>query len=91
MTRDPALDWLLADAKSQGLTISEYERRYGVILDDLSLRKPSAASNVIRRHEIPAGLMTDGDIVMAEEKARRRNATQSACVADPWASLPGPG
>ena len=72
MTLDPALEWLLADAKSQGLTVSEYEERYGVILERGGTR-PSPAEWRIRKHEIAAGLVTDGDLALAASKARRRS------------------
>ena len=29
---DPAIDWLLADARRQGLSVREYEKKYGIIL-----------------------------------------------------------
>ena len=75
MTSDPALAWLLEDAKSQGLTVSEYEERYGVILEREGplTRTPGRR---FRRHEIAAGLMADGDIVMAEKRARRLEAAR---------------
>jgi len=73
MTPDPALEWLLADAKSQGLTVSEYERRYGVILQAPNPRTPYAAEHAIRDNEIVAGLMTDDDVSLAAEKSRLRS------------------
>ncbi len=76
MTHDPALEWLLADAKSQGLTLSEYERRYGVILSEPTASRPSPAALRIRRNEISAGLATDDEVDLANEKARRRADTR---------------
>lgn len=86
---DPALEWFLADAKSQGLTISEYERRYAVILTAPRSTIPYAAEARIRAHEIPAGLMTDGEVSVATDQARRRS-TRS-CATDPSAIRPGLG
>ena len=73
MTPDPALAWLIEDAKSQGLTFSEYERRYGIILEMPRSSPPAPAELMIRRHEIAAGLVTDGDVALAASKARRRS------------------
>lgn len=71
MTADPALDWFLEDAKRQGLTLSEYERRYGVILIETGAR-PSAAAWAIRAHEVSGGSMTDDDLSLARHKEKRR-------------------
>lgn len=73
MALDPALEWLLADAKSLGLTVSEYERRFGVILTAPNSTIPYAAEHRIRRNEIPSGLMTEGDLVVSESRASRRS------------------
>lgn len=73
MALDPALEWLLADAKSLGLTVSEYEERFGVILEAPNQNIPYPAEHAIRRHEVPAGLVTDGDIAVSTSKARRRS------------------
>lgn len=72
MTLDPALEWLLADAKSLGLTVSEYERRFGVILEAPNQNIPYPAEHRVRRYEIPAGLATDGDLAVSEVRAKRR-------------------
>jgi hypothetical protein len=67
--RDAALDFFLADAKAQGLSLAEYERKYGVILEG---PLPPAAKHRIQRHETPGGLMNDGDFARAIHKERRR-------------------
>jgi hypothetical protein len=71
MTADPALEWFLEDAKSQGLTHAEYERRYGVILVPDGDR-PSPAAARIRRHEVLAGSMTPDDLGRAAHNEKRR-------------------
>ena len=77
MAPDPALEWLLADQESSGLTISEYERQYGVILENADGPLTSRPGRRARRHEITAGLMTDGDIALAERFAARLRSTSS--------------
>ena len=66
---DSSLDWFLEDAKRQGLSLAEYERRYGIILAEGA--RPSPAAQRIRRHEISGGLMRDGDIAAAAEREER--------------------
>ena len=72
---DAALNWLLEDAKSQGLTLSEYERRYGVILYEKGpLAGPAALR--IKRHEISGGGMNDSDFAIAQHNEKRRAKTR---------------
>ena len=71
MTADPALEWFLADAKRLGLTPAEYERRFSVILT-IDGDRPSPAANRIRRHEVPAGTVTEDDLGLARHKEKRR-------------------
>lgn len=66
---DTALEWFLADAKRQGLSLAEYERRYDLILSEGAL--PSPAAQRIRRHELLGGLMRDGEIVAVTEREAR--------------------
>ena len=66
---DTALDWFLEDAKRQGLSLAEYERRYDIILAEGA--RPSPAAQRIRRHEISGGLMRDGEIAVATEREAR--------------------
>lgn len=68
---DPALAWFIEDAKSQGLTLAEYERRYGVILIE-SGDRPSPAALRISRHEVLGGAMTEDDYGLAAHKEKRR-------------------
>ena len=75
MTRDPTLDFLLADAKRLGLTPAEYEREFRVILSDEGDR-PSAAAQRIRRHERRSGLMGEDDITIAKHSEKRRVLTR---------------
>lgn len=66
MALDPATQWLLDDAKRQGLTLSEYERQYGVILSlDGDMPLPSPAEQRIGRNELRAGLVSDDEIQTA--------------------------
>ena len=67
--RDAALDFFLADAKAQGLSIAEYERKYGVILEG---PLPPAAQHRIQRHESQGGLMNEADFARAAHKEKRR-------------------
>ena len=75
MAPDPALEWLLADQESSGLTVSEYERLHGIILENDDGPLTSRPGRRARRHEITAGLMTDGDIALAGRFARRRESS----------------
>lgn len=68
--RDPVLDWFLEDAKAQGLSLAEYERRYGIVLPNGMF--PNAAQQRINRHEVPAGLVNDEDYRFAAHKEKRR-------------------
>lgn len=66
-----ALQWLLDDAKRQGLTLSEYEREYGVILsygDEMPLASPAAKR--IMRNEILAGHLEPEEIARASRESR---------------------
>lgn len=65
-----ALDWFLADAKAQGLSLAEYERKYGIVLE--GFRFPNPAEQRIRRHEVSGGLMSDEDYRQAEHVEKRR-------------------
>ena len=79
---DTALDWFLADAERQGITHSEYERRYGVVLTRRNGRR-GPAQRRIDAHEIAAGQMTDGDLATARMVERHRDdidATRRACA-----------
>ena len=71
MTADAALKWFLEDAKSQGLTLSEYERLYGVILYENG-PLPGPTLHRIRRHEVSGGDMNDADFAIAAHKEKRR-------------------
>ena len=66
---DPALAFFLADAEAQGLSLAEYERKYGIVLE---MPLPPPAAHRIQRHEISAGLMDDGDFARARHKETRR-------------------
>ena len=71
MTADAALKWFLEDAKSQGLTLSEYERLYGVILyENGPMLGPTA--HRIARAEVRGGGMTDSDFAIAQHNEKRR-------------------
>lgn len=83
MNDDPALDWFLEDAKRQGLTLTEYERRYAIILD-MDSDRPSPAAQRIRRHEVSGGLMTDDAIAIARQSEERRLIGRRSS----WATLP---
>jgi hypothetical protein len=75
MTADPALTWFLQDAKRLGLTLSEYERRFGVILyEEGPLLGPTA--HRIARGEVSGGAMDDGDFAIAQHKEKRRALTR---------------
>lgn len=82
MNADPALEWFLQDAKRLGLTPAEYERRFSIILTDDGDR-PSPAAARVRRHEVPAGTVTDDDMGLARHKEKRRVVTrrQSSAMA----------
>ena len=67
---EEALEWFLADAKSQGLSIAEYERKYGIVLPDGRFANPAGAR--IRRHETPGGLMSEMDFARARHRQKRR-------------------
>jgi hypothetical protein len=51
--KDEGLEWLREDQRSSGLTIEEYERKYGVILG--SGDRPMGRARDIRRHEVSLG------------------------------------
>lgn len=74
MASDPALTWFLADAKRQGLTLSEYEQRYGVILPAGRFLNPAEAR--IKRHEVSGGAMNDADFAIAQHNEKRRALTR---------------
>jgi hypothetical protein len=52
MTDEAALAWFLEDAKRQGLTVREYEARYGILL--------MPAQRRIAAHETPMSEMPEG-------------------------------
>src|SRR5690348_16467763 len=83
--RDAAAEWLLQDAKSRGMTHSEYERQYGIILPRPNRRR-GPAQRRIAEHEIAAGQMTDGDLAIARLIDRQRDDLTRSCVADLSAS-----
>lgn len=66
---DEALELLLQDARDQGLTLAEYERKYGIILPDGKFPNPAQAR--IRRNEVAGGLMADPEYVRAKHRSRR--------------------
>ena len=74
MARDPALAFFLDDAERQGLTLSEYEQRYGVILPAGKFKNPAEAR--IKRHEISGGGMNDSDFAIAQHNEKRRAKTR---------------
>ena len=75
MSRDKALEWFLEDAEDQGLTLSEYEHKYGIILE---MKLPPPARHRIMRNEVPAGNMTDEDLALTIHKEKRRAETRRA-------------
>lgn len=85
MSTDPsALQWFLDDAKSQGLTLSEYERKYGLILSyDREMPLPSPAEQRIRRNENNGGLMGP------EELETLRRASKAVTLEQHQARPPG--
>lgn len=48
---DAALQWFLDDAKAQGLSVREYQSRYGIIL--------LPAEHDIRQHEVPMSAVSE--------------------------------
>lgn len=68
--KDGALDWFLEDAEAQGLTLAEYERKYGIILE---MRLPPPALHRIKRNEVPGGLMDDADLALIRHIEKRRS------------------
>ncbi len=74
MTADNALTWFLEDAKRLGLTLSEYERRFGVILPPGKFSNPAEAR--INRHEVSGGSMTEADFALTTHKEKRRAQTR---------------
>lgn len=70
MSADPALEFFLADAKAQGLSLAEYERKYGLVLE---MKLPPAAQHRVTRHEVPAGIMSEADFALARHKEKRRS------------------
>ena len=68
--KETALDFFLADAARLGMTPGEYEREFGVILDDPGI--VSAATQRIRRHELSSGLMSPDDLALARHQEGRR-------------------
>lgn len=74
MSGDAALEFFLADAETQGLSLAEYERKYGVILE--GFRFPNPAEQRIRRHEVSGGVMDEADFEFARHKERRRAQTR---------------
>ena len=74
MASDPALTWFLNDAKRLGLTLSEYEQRFGVILPAGRFLNPAEAR--IKRHEVSGGGMTDSDFAIAQYNEKRRAKTR---------------
>lgn len=69
--KNTALHWFLEDAEAQGLTLSEYERKYGIILPSGRFDNPAQAR--INRNERPSGLMTDVELRLAEHTEKRRS------------------
>lgn len=69
MSDDAALEFFLKDAAAQGITLAEYERKYGLILE---MRLPPPALHRIQRNEVSGGLMSDGDYRLAQHKEKRR-------------------
>jgi hypothetical protein len=49
MAADPALDLLYADARRQGLTVKQYEARYGILLDERRLASYETPMSTLRR------------------------------------------
>jgi hypothetical protein len=71
LSDDPVLRIFLEDAKRLGITLYEYERRFGIILAP-SGNLPSATGQRHRRHEVRGGMMSDADLDWARERERRR-------------------
>lgn len=67
---DETLDKFREDARRLGIPIGEYERRFGIILDDPGIVSP--ATQRIRRHEVPAGLLSPDDLALVEAREKRR-------------------
>jgi len=87
MSTDAATQWLIEDAKRQGLTLSEYERKYGLILSyDGAMPLPSPAEQRIRRNENLAGLVDEADVERLQRaerhvtREREQTRRQSACI-----------
>ena len=76
MTSDDALQWFYDDAKRLGLSLAEYEFRFGIILSE-SGRRPSPLAARIRRNEVPGGVLTDRDLSLARHKEQRRRRSPS--------------
>ena len=74
MATDPALTYFLEDAKRLGLTLSEYEQRFGVILPAGKFLNPAEAR--IKRHEVSGGAMDDADFAIAQHNEKRRAKTR---------------
>lgn len=71
MTADNALAWFIEDAKRLGLSLAEYERRFGVILYDQGPMLGPTAQR-IRRNEVRGGGMNDSDFAIAAHNEKRR-------------------
>lgn len=85
MALDPATQWFLDDARRQGLTLSEYERRYGVILSlESTMPLPSPAEQRIRRNEVNAGSVSEDDLALVTHYERRRQESRKSGVLVPF-------
>jgi hypothetical protein len=62
---DPADDFLRADAAARGMTITEYERAFGIMLAD------GPAENRTKYHELTAGALGQDDLSRAADRERR--------------------
>jgi hypothetical protein len=65
-TPDPADEWLRADAKRRGASLSDYEDEHHIMLDH------GPAEQRAKYHEVTAGLVTDDDIRLVRRFERRR-------------------
>lgn len=67
MVRDPADEWLRADAERRGVSVSDYERDFGVMVSG------GPAEQRVAYNEIGAGLLnSDSDISIAHRHELRR-------------------
>lgn len=49
---DEALEWLRRDQESSGLSVREYERKYGVMLSPARARPGTDLAGEIAKHEV---------------------------------------